>query len=120
MYCLIVDDAQTVRNFLGGILRQIDVDFEEAENGDQGIEHLKRESFDFVISDLNMPILNGIEFSMKIREELKLDIPILMLSTEQGESDIEQSIEAGVSFFLPKPPDKEKIKEIVKIFRNIR
>jgi two-component system chemotaxis response regulator CheY len=119
MKILVVDDFATMRRIVKNVLRQLGFnDIDEADDGVQALAKMKARKFDFVISDWNMPNMNGLEFLRAIRadEELK-NIPFLMVTAEAIKENIVAAVQAGVSNYIVKPFTPEVMKEkIDRIF----
>ncbi len=119
---LVVDDFSTMRRIVKNLLRQLGyINIEEAEDGAQAYSKLKNGGFGFVISDWNMPNMDGLGLLKKIRsdEELK-DIPVLMVTAEAEKDKVVTAIQAGVNNYIVKPFTGEVLKEkIDKIFEKI-
>jgi len=116
---LVVDDMSTMRRIVKSILNQLGfTNIEEAENGKQALAKLKAEKFDFVVTDWNMPEMDGLELVKAIRsdEELK-HIPVLMVTAEGKKESVIEALKAGVNNYIVKPFTPEVLKEkIEKIF----
>ncbi len=116
---LVVDDMSTMRRIVKSILNQLGfTNIEEAENGKQALAKLKAEKFDFVVTDWNMPEMDGLELVKAIRsdEELK-NIPVLMVTAEGKKESVIEALKAGVNNYIVKPFTPEVLKEkIEKIF----
>ena len=111
---LIIDDAITIRTFLTKTLSEVGMNVTEACNGSEGLEKLYDKNYDLVITDVNMPVLNGIEMITKIRSNSEiLQPPILVLSTENDYHDFHQARLAGANFFVVKPPNPAEFVKIV-------
>ena len=120
MKILIVDDMSTMRRIVTNIMKQLGfANVEEAENGQEALDKLKAESFGFVISDWNMPVMNGIELLRAIRADDKLKaIPVLMVTAEAQKQNLVEAIQAGVSNYIVKPFTAEVLQEKMnKIFK---
>lgn len=108
---LVVDDESFSRTIIVATLKAHGLYCEEAEHGEHAITKLNDENFkcDLILTDLRMPVCNGIEFIKAIREGKKApkvskDIPIIVLSAEEGEM-VDEAIELGVSgYFIKKEP----------------
>lgn len=101
---LAVDDSSTVRKLVKFTLQMKKHDVTLAENGLEALEIFQNESFDIILTDLNMPKMTGIELIEKIREgEIDNKIPIIMLTTEGEEKDKNMGKEAGASSYMIKP-----------------
>jgi two-component system, chemotaxis family, chemotaxis protein CheY len=120
MKILIVDDMSTMRRIVKNIVKQLGfANVEEAENGQEALEKLRAESFGFIISDWNMPVMTGIELLRAIRADDKLKaIPLLMVTAEAQKENLVEAIKAGVSNYIVKPFTAEVLQEKMnKIFK---
>jgi two-component system chemotaxis response regulator CheY len=120
MKILVVDDMSTMRRIVKNIMKQLGfANVEEAENGQDALDKLRADSFGFVISDWNMPVMTGIELLRAIRAEDKLKgIPVLMVTAEAQKENLIEAIQAGVSNYIVKPFSAETIQEKMnKIFK---
>jgi len=114
---LLVDDSSTMRKIIGRSLRQAGLDFDnifEAGDGLEALEVLEKESVDIVLSDINMPNMNGIEFLREkaSRDAIK-DVPVLMISTETGDDIIGDAKSLGAVGSLKKPFTPDKVNEVL-------
>lgn len=114
---LLVDDSATMRKIIGRTLRQAGIDFDnifEAGDGQEALTVLESESVDIVLSDINMPNMNGIEFLREKagRDAIK-DIPVLMISTETGDDIIGEAKSLGAAGSIKKPFTPDKVNEIL-------
>jgi CheY-like chemotaxis protein len=116
---LAADDSKAMLFFYTSALAGMDVRLTTAEDGQQAFNRLKSgERVDLLVTDLNMPNMDGVELVKEVRNSLKLDIPILMASTESEKSQTELARQAGVSDFITKPFSKEQfIKKVTALFR---
>lgn len=105
MRALIVDDEPTVRLLLSRILRrEVDCSVSEATNGIEALDLLSRHHYDFVVLDVMMPIMDGLETLEAIRNTPKLKtLPVMVLSAVRDEAQVRQLITLGVSTYLTKP-----------------
>ena len=112
MKILVVDDFSTMRRIVKNVLKQLGyTNTEEAENGEQAYEMLKKGGFDFVISDWNMPVMNGLDLVEKIRSDENLKgIPILMVTAEAEKDKVIIAVKAGVNNYIVKPFTSETMK----------
>jgi two-component system chemotaxis response regulator CheY len=117
---LLVDDSSTMRKIISRSLRQAGLDFGEiyeAGDGQEALVVLEKESVDIVLSDINMPNMNGIEF---LREKLNRpgikDIPVFMISTETGDDIIGEAKSLGAIGALKKPFTPDKVNEVLGPF----
>jgi len=117
---LVVDDMSTMRRIVKNIMKQLGfANVEEAENGQDALDKLKADTFGFVISDWNMPVMTGIELLRAIRADEKLKtIPVLMVTAEAQKENLIEAIQAGVSNYIVKPFTAEVLQEKMgKIFK---
>jgi two-component system chemotaxis response regulator CheY len=106
---LVVDDAQTIRHLTRFALSKGGYTVVEAEDGVQGLKVLEKTSVDLIISDLNMPNMNGLDMCRAIKSnERTKHIPIFMLTTESSQEVALQGKEIGIMAWIVKPffPDK--------------
>jgi two-component system chemotaxis response regulator CheY len=113
---LIVDDFSTMRRIVRNLLKEIGyANAEEAEDGAVALGMLKGSKFDFVVSDINMPNMNGFELlkSIKTDDALKA-IPVLMVTAEAKKEDIVQAAQGGAAGYIVKPFTKATLEEKVQ------
>ncbi|RMH68143.1 MAG: response regulator [Bacteroidetes bacterium] len=121
MKILVVDDSPTMRRIVTNALREIGyTDLDEAGDGAEALEKLKSGSFDFVVTDWNMPNMNGLELTQSIRKHADLNhLPILMVTTRGMKEDVIAAMQARVNNYVVKPftPEvlREKIDMILKV-----
>lgn len=121
MKILVVDDMSTMRRIVKNILKQLGFsNMEEAENGQEALTKLRADTFGFVVSDWNMPVMPGIEMLRAIRADEKLKhIPVLMVTAEAQKENLIEAIQAGVNNYVVKPFTAETMQEkINKIFNK--
>lgn len=117
MRFLIVDDSSTMRRIIINTLNKLGhQDVVEASNGRQGIERLIEGPVDLVITDWNMPEMNGIEFVRALRaSEGTRTLPVLMVTTNAAKDDIVEALRAGVTNYVVKPFTSDTIKEKIDV-----
>ena len=119
---LIVDDFSTMRRIVRNLLKEIGYDnADEAEDGVTALAKLRGGNFDFVVSDINMPNMDGFELLTKIRADEQLKgLPVLMVTAEAKKENILNAAHAGASGYIVKPFTKatleEKVLKIVQKF----
>jgi two-component system chemotaxis response regulator CheY len=117
MRVLIVDDSSVMRKIVERSLRQAGLDpmaVLEAGSGIEGLEALKTESVDLILSDINMPSMDGLEFLRQLRAQNLADsVPVVMITTESSEEHVKQAILCGAQGYIRKPFTSEQIKERV-------
>ena len=114
---LIVDDSSVMRKIVERSLRQAGLDplvVHEAASGIEGLELLRTWQVDLILSDINMPSMDGLEFLRKIRaQDLAPGVPVVMITTESSEEHVKQAILAGAQGYIRKPFTAEQVKERV-------
>ena len=113
---LIVDDFSTMRRIVRGLLTERGCNnADEAEDGVVALGMLKASKFDFVVSDINMPNMNGFELLKAIRAEPALKhLPVLMVTAEARKEDIVMAAQSGASGYIVKPFTKATLEEKVQ------
>ncbi|MDX2104245.1 MAG: response regulator [Alphaproteobacteria bacterium] len=112
---LTVDDSKTMRDMVVFTLRQGGYDTVEACDGSDALRHLASGRFDCVITDLNMPVMDGIELVRSVRSDAThRGVPILMLTTESDTTKKDAGRAAGATGWLVKPFDPDKLLATVR------
>lgn len=116
-HILIVDDSKTVRNLVSFIMKKEGFKVTAAEDGLDGLEKLySAGDVHLIISDVNMPRMDGLTFIKTVREqEAYRDLPIIVLSTEGTEKDIETGMQMGANLYMVKPAQPEQMVRNVKM-----
>lgn len=118
---LIVDDFSTMRRIIRGLLKEAGyVDADEAEDGQVAYQKLQTGHFDCVITDINMPNMNGFELLEAIKEDEKLkSTPVLMITAEASKEDVIRAAKLGASAYIVKPFSKAVLEDkIHKLFKR--
>lgn len=114
MRVLTVDDSRTILAMLHHTLTNAGFEVLQAENGQVGLDVLGREEVDVVITDINMPVMDGIEFIRNVRATGRhQSLPILILTTETSQDKRDQGREAGGTGWIVKPFDPEKLISVI-------
>jgi two-component system chemotaxis response regulator CheY len=113
MKFLVVDDFATMRRIVRNLLKESGYgNVEEAEDGVAALGLLKTTKFDFVISDINMPNMNGFELLRQIRAQPEFKtLPVLMVTAEAKKEDIVNAAQCGASGYIVKPFTKATLEE---------
>lgn len=122
MKILIVDDFSTMRRIIKNLLRDLGyTNTQEADDGLTALPMLKGGDFDFLVTDWNMPGMQGIELLKEVRADEKLaSLPVLMVTAEQKREQIVEAAQAGVNGYIVKPFTAVTLKEkLDKIFERI-
>ena len=113
---LIVEDSGTMRSLIASTLEELGepVKVDEAENGFEALRLLPRAEYDLILTDINMPDINGLELvSFVKRDERYASIPLVIVSTEGSERDREKGLELGANAYLVKPFDPAELRTLV-------
>ena len=119
---LVVDDFSTMRRIVRNLLKELGYsNVDEAEDGAMALSKLKNESFDFVISDWNMPVMNGLDMLKSIRADPALSkLPVLMVTAEAKKENIIAAAQAGANGYVVKPFTAATLDEkLAKIFEKL-
>ena len=122
MKFLIVDDFSTMRRIVRGLLKEIGYNnAEEAEDGVVALNMMRNTKFDFVVSDINMPNMNGFELLNAVKKDDGLKhIPVLMVTAEARKEDIVRAAQEGAAGYIVKPFTKATLEEKVqKIMQKV-
>ena len=123
MRFLIVDDFSTMRRIVRGLLKEMGhVDCDEAEDGAVALGKLRNGKFDFVVTDINMPNMNGFDLLEAIRADASLQaLPVLMVTAEARKEDIVRAAQLRASGYIVKPFSKATLEEKVsKIMGQVK
>ena len=119
---LVVDDFSTMRRIVKNVLKQLGFDnVDEAEDGAQAYSKMKNDKYGFVVSDWNMPNMDGLELLKKVRTDPDVqDTPFLMVTAEAEKDKVITAIQSGVNNYIVKPFTAEIFKEKMdKIFDKL-
>lgn len=115
MRVLTVDDSRTILAMLQHTLTGAGFEVLQAADGQQGLDVLNLEEVDLVITDINMPVMDGIEFIKNVRATGRhQSLPILILTTETSQEKRDQGRAAGGTGWIVKPFDPEKLISVIK------
>ena len=119
---LVVDDFSTMRRIVRGLLKEMGCNnVDEAEDGAVALQMLKTNRYDFVVSDINMPNMNGFDLlkALKAEDSLK-HIPVLMVTAEARKEDILLAAQRGAAGYVVKPFTKATLEEkVTKIMQKL-
>lgn len=114
---LIVDDSSVMRKIVERALRQAGLDIAEvveASNGAEALAEVQKGSLDLILSDINMPVMDGLEFLKGVAGvECAKGVPVVMITTEGSEARVVEALSAGAKGYLRKPFTPEQVKERV-------
>jgi two-component system, chemotaxis family, chemotaxis protein CheY len=114
---LVVDDFSTMRRIVRNLLKESGyTEADEAEDGVVALQKLRNSNFDFVVSDINMPNMNGFQLLAEIKKDEKLKhIPVLMVTAEARKEDIVLAAQQGASGYIVKPFTKATLEDKVSL-----
>ena len=119
---LIVDDFSTMRRIVRNLLKESGFsDADEAEDGVAALNKLRNSKFDFVVTDINMPNMNGFQLLAEIKKDDKLKhLPVLMVTAEARKEDIVMAAQGGAAGYIVKPFTKATLEEkLANIFKKM-
>lgn len=113
---LVVDDSPTMRQLIVFALKRLrDVSITEANDGVDGLKKISSAKFDLVLTDINMPVMDGLKLVSLIRgDATHKDVPIVVITTEGGQEDKDRAMALGASSYITKPIQANSVLTIVK------
>lgn len=112
---LIVDDSSVMRKIVERSLRQAGIDLSlvvEAGNGADALNLLKEQKVDLILSDINMPVMDGLEFVKQLQQQnIAANTPVVMITTEGSESNVMQALSFGARGYIRKPFTPEEVRD---------
>ncbi len=121
MHALVIDDSKSIRSILAKILLGVGFTVEEAANGLEALDLIKKEKVDLALVDWNMPDMDGREFILAVRKNSAYkDMRMMMVTTETAITKVAEALEAGADEYIMKPFTREMIlKKLVLMGLNI-
>ena len=119
--CLVVEDSQVMRQLLVFALQRVrELDVTEADDGVDALRKLSGNRFDIIITDINMPIMDGLKLVKRIRsDETYKDVPIIIITTEGSQEDRQRALALGANAYITKPIQAPqviaKVKELLQM-----
>ncbi|MHA1623271.1 MAG: response regulator [Candidatus Heimdallarchaeaceae archaeon] len=111
---LVVDDSKMIRSIHKDMLTEGGYNVVTAENGYEALEMFHKEKFDLVLTDLNMPKMDGYLLTQELRK-LNQDVPIIIATTESQSHDIDKGVEVGADIFMVKPLKEDELIEKINL-----
>lgn len=118
---LIVEDSSTTRSLIRTVIEDMGDDFftHEASSGFEALKMLPQERFDLIITDINMPDINGLELINFVKNDHRYKhIPLIIVTTERSAEDRERGIALGASAYITKPFKPEELQEVITKILN--
>jgi two-component system chemotaxis response regulator CheY len=113
---LIIDDSSVMRKIVERCLRQAGLELgpvHEAGNGAEALAVLNQNKVDLILSDINMPVMDGLEFIKALQAAGTNEAPVVMITTEGGEAHVAQALSLGARGYIRKPFTPDQVKEHV-------
>lgn len=122
LWVLVVEDSPATRSFIVQALEDIDdVQVVETSTGFEALKVLPRYKFDLILTDINMPDINGLELINFIRKNSNYqNIPLFIISTESSKMDREKGLMLGADEYIVKPFKPEELQKLVRKYLKIR
>jgi two-component system chemotaxis response regulator CheY len=116
LHALVVEDSPTMRQLISFALRRIKgLEVEEADDGVDGLKKLSEQRFDILITDINMPVMDGLKLVSLVRkDETHKDIPIVIITTEGAAEDRQRAMSLGANAYITKPIQAPQVINCVK------
>jgi len=116
-HILIVEDSPTMRSLLSTSLEELDgpIKITQVASGFEALRYLPREQYDLIVTDINMPDINGLELVSFVKSNASYrDIPLIIVSTESSERDRDKGLELGADAYLVKPFAPDALRDLVR------
>ncbi len=119
---LIVEDSPTMRQLIAFSLKRLkNIKIVEASDGVDGLKKLSQDAFNLIITDINMPVMDGLKLVSLIRKDaVYKTVPIFIITTEGGQEDRERAMALGANAYITKPISGPQVLEMVKNYLNIK
>ena len=113
---LVVDDSPTMRQLIVFALKRLrDVSITEASDGVDGLKKISSDKFDLVLTDINMPVMDGLKLVSLIRgDATHKEVPIIVITTEGGQEDKDRAMALGATSYITKPIQANSVLTVVK------
>ncbi len=116
-HILIVEDSPTMRSLLSTSLEELGgpIKITQVASGFEALRFLPREQYDLIVTDINMPDINGLELVSFVKSNASYrDIPLIIVSTESSERDRDKGLELGADAYLVKPFEPDALRDLVR------
>ena len=119
---LVVEDSPTMRQLISFALRRLkNIKIIEASDGVDGLKKLSSDTFNLVITDINMPVMDGLKLVSLIRkDDVHGKIPIIIITTEGGQEDKERAMALGANAYITKPVSAPQILSVVQEYLGLK
>jgi two-component system chemotaxis response regulator CheY len=111
LQCLVVEDSPMMRRLLGSALSRVEsLEITEAQDGLDALKKLASKRFDLIVTDLNMPIMDGLKLIRRVRDDATHRLtPIVVVTTERGEADRTRAMSLGANAYVTKPIQADEL-----------
>lgn len=118
---LVVDDSPTMRQLIVFALKRLrEIKITEANDGVDGLKKISSEKFDLVLTDINMPVMDGLKLVSLIRSDTNhKEVPIVVITTEGGQEDKDRAMALGANTYITKPIQANHVLTVVKELLNL-
>jgi len=119
---LVVEDSPTMRQLISFALRRLkNIRIIEASDGVDGLKKLSSDTYNLVITDINMPVMDGLKLVSLIRkDDVHGKIPIIIITTEGGQEDKERAMALGANAYITKPVSAPQILSVVQEYLGLK
>ncbi len=119
---MVVEDSPTMRQLVAFALRRLrNVKIIEASDGVEGLKKLSSDTYNLVITDINMPVMDGLKLVSLIRkDDIHRNIPIIIITTEGGQEDKERAMALGANAYITKPISAPQILAVVEEYLGLK
>ncbi|OQP53975.1 hypothetical protein A4D02_20010 [Niastella koreensis] len=118
LHILITEDNEANQSLLSHIFRNWNIPFAIANNGQEAIELLKKKEFNLVLMDIQMPVMDGYTAARKIRNELKLTVPIVAMTAHALPGEKEKCLSYGMNDYITKPVKQDQLRDLINRFTS--
>ena len=115
---LVVEDSSTMRSLIVSTIELLDdIDITETSSGFEALKILPHKKFDVILTDINMPDINGLELVSFVKNNAEYkDIPLIIISTEGSDKDIERGLSLGANEYIIKPFKPDELQKVIEKF----
>ena len=111
---LLVDDEQGMRDTLGDILEEIDLQVHQAANGQEAMDKIKAHEYGLVLMDIRMPVVDGVEALTQIKR-LRPGLPVIMMTAYTDAAEVEEAFRQGAEAVMYKPLDIPRLLDLIQL-----
>jgi signal transduction histidine kinase/FixJ family two-component response regulator/HPt (histidine-containing phosphotransfer) domain-containing protein len=116
VHVLVVEDNEINQNLLRHLFREWNISYQMSSNGKEALENLKNNTYDMILMDIQMPAMDGYTATTHIRQDLKLDTPVIAMTAHAAPAEQEKCLSHGMDAYLPKPVREKELYNIIARF----